>query len=280
MRTTAVEQQMSTHYERSDLANAILNGVRALGKDPTTLTPDDLAAVDQFHSRGKVATLALAARAGISGNMRVLDVGGGIGGAARTLASTFGCAVTVLDLTESYCQAGELLTAYMGLSDQVSFRHGSALEIPFPEASFDVVWTQHSSMNIADKAGLYAEIGRVLRPGGQLALHEIMAGPISPVQFPVPWASQPEMSFLASPEEMQTIITANGFQTVEWVDETAITRQWFQERLATAPAPGTPPPALGLHLLLGPDAGIMLRNLALNLQEQRIIVAQGVFDRH
>ena len=212
--------------------------------------------------------------------MRVLDVGGGIGGAARTLASTFGCAVTVLDLTESYCQAGELLTAYMGLIDQVSFNHGSALEIPFPEASFDVVWTQHSSMNIADKTGLYAEIGRVLRPRGRLALHEVMAGAISPVQFPVPWASQPEMSFLSSPGEMQTIITTSGFQTVEWVDETAITRQWFQDRFASAPAPGTPPPALGLHLLLGPDAGIMIRNLALNLQEHRIVVAQGIFDRH
>lgn len=279
MRTTAVEQQMSTHYERSDLANAILNGVRALGKDPTALTPDDLAVVDQFHSRGKVATLELAARAGISANMRVLDVGGGIGGAARTLAHTFGCAVTVLDLTKSYCQTGELLTASMGLSDQVNFRHGSALEMSFAEASFDVVWTQHSSMNIADKARLYAEIGRVLRPGGRLALHEIMAGPISPVQFPVPWASQPEMSFLSSPGEMQTIITASGFQMVEWIDETAITHQWFQDRLATAPAPGTPPPALGLHLLLGPDAGSMIRNLALNLQEHRIVVAQGIFER-
>lgn len=135
-------------------------------------------------------------------------------------------------------------------------------------------------MNIADKTGLYAEIARVLRPRGRLALHEVMAGAISPVQFPVPWASQPEMSFLSSPGEMQTIITASGFQTVVWVDETAITRQWFQDRFASAPAPGKPPPALGLHLLLGLDAGIMIRNLALNLQEHRIVVAQGIFDRH
>ena len=120
--------------------------------------------------------------------MRVLDVGGGLGGPARTFASVFGCTVEMLDITEEFCGAGTALTAQTGLSDLLSFRHGSALDMPYPGGSFDMVWTQHSSMNIADKARLYQEIHRVLRPGGRLALHEILTGLTSPIPFPVPWA--------------------------------------------------------------------------------------------
>lgn len=168
---------LNRHYGRADLLEAILAAVRATGKDPDALTPDDLAPIDQFHTRGKPATIELATLAGLRAGMRVLDVGGGIGGPARTLAAEFGCSVTVLDLTEAYVRTGEAITARLGLSDRVSFRHGSALALPFADGSFDAAWTQHSSMNVADKAQMYAEIRRVLRPGGIFALHEVMACP-------------------------------------------------------------------------------------------------------
>ena len=170
--------------------------LRANGKDPAALTIEDLAPIDQLHARGSEATLELARLAGITAGMRVLDVGGGLGGPARTLASAFGCSVEVLDLTEEFCRAGEMLTARTGLADLVCFRQGNALKMPYPGAGFDVAWTQHSSMNIADKERLYAEIQRVLRPGGRLALHEILAGPVSPIHFPVPWARDPDLSHL------------------------------------------------------------------------------------
>lgn len=272
-------QGVSEHYGRGNLAEAIFSAVRAAGKDPNTLTVDDLAPVDQFHTRGKQATLELAHRAGLSPGMRVLDVGGGIGGPARTLAGEMGCMVTVLDLTEEYCRTGEILTARTGLSDRVSFRHGSALDIPFAEASFDVVWTQHSSMNIADKERLYAEVFRVLRPGGRLALHEIMAGPGSPIHFPVPWAREPAISFLRPPEAVHTPILSVGFKELAWIDETVSALEWFQQRLAAVTAAPNGPPPLGLHLLLGADFGVMFRNQVRNLQEQRITVIQGVFER-
>ncbi|CAA9452538.1 MAG: hypothetical protein AVDCRST_MAG80-2450 [uncultured Rubrobacteraceae bacterium] len=149
--------------------------------------------------------------------MRVLDVGGGLGGPARNLASEIGCSVEVLDVTEEFCRAGEILTTRTGLGDLVSFRHASALDMPHPDASFDVVWMQHSSMNIADKERLYAEIHRVLRPGGHLALHEIMAGPVTPIHFPVPWARGPEISFLRPPEEVRALITGIGFEESAWM---------------------------------------------------------------
>ena len=146
-------------------------------------------------------------------------------------------------------------------------------------ASFDAVWMQHSSMNIADKERLYAEIHRVLRSGGHLALHEIMAGPVAHIHYPVPWARGPEISFLRPPEEVRTLITGIGFEESAWVNESASGLRWFRERLAAADAASGELPPLGLHLVLGADLGQMFRNLARNLQEDRVVVVQGVFER-
>jgi ubiquinone/menaquinone biosynthesis C-methylase UbiE len=159
---------LNQHYGRGDLGAAIVAALGAAGKDPNTLTPDDLAPVDQFHIRGQEATLELVRLAELEPGAHVLDVGGGLGGPARTLAVTVGCRVTVLDLTEEYCRVGADLTQRAGLADRVSFRHGDALALPFEAGSFDAVWTQHSSMNIADKEALYREAHRVLRPGGRI----------------------------------------------------------------------------------------------------------------
>ena len=271
------DRLVGEHYGRGDLAEKILAALRAAGKDPDALNVEDLAPVDQFHTHGKKATLDLARRAGITAGKRVLDVGGGPGGPARTLASESGCTVEVLDITEEFCRAGEMLTVRTGLSDLVSFRHGSALDMPYPDGSFDVVWTQHSSMNIADKEQLYQEIYRVLRPGGRLALHEILAGPTSPIHFPVPWARDPALSHLQPPETLYSLIATTGFTELAWMDETASATRWFRQRLPATP-PEDPPP-LGLHLLLGPDFDEMLRNQARNLEEHRISILKAVFER-
>ena len=249
------------------------------GKDPDSITAQDLTPVDQLHTRGKDATLELARLAGVTPEVRVLDVGSGLGGPARTLATEIGCSVEVLDVTEEFCRAGEMLATRTGLGDLVTFRHASALDMPHPDASFDAVWMQHSSMNIADKERLYAEIHRVLRPAGHLALHEIMAGPVAPIHFPVPWARGPEISFLRPPEEVRALITGIGFEESAWINETASALRWFRERLAAADAASGELPPLGLHLVLGADLGQMFRNLARNLQEDRVVVVQGVFER-
>ena len=135
------DKLVDEHYGRSDLAAKILEALRAAGKDPDALTLEDLSPIDQLHARGAQATRQLARLASITSVMRVLDVGGGLGSPARTLASEFGCTVEVLDVTEEFCRAGEVLTAKAGLDDRVSFRLGSALEIPYPNATFDVGWT-------------------------------------------------------------------------------------------------------------------------------------------
>ena len=264
------------HYGRGRVLERIFEALRAAGKEPDALTADDLSSIDQLHARGRVATLELARLAGISSGMRVLDVGGGLGGPARTLASEFGCAVEVLDITEELCRAGEALTEASGLGNLVSFQHGSALEMPYPDASFDIAWAQHTSMNIANKERLYKEIHRVLRPGGRLALHEILAGPTSPIYLPVPWARHPELDHPRPPDEARSLIRDAGFKELAWIDDTAPTLRWYEKRLA--PMSGEPPP-LGLHLVLGDDFDEMLRNQVFNLSEGRIAVIQALFGR-
>jgi ubiquinone/menaquinone biosynthesis C-methylase UbiE len=270
------ERPVNEHYGRSDLAAKILEALRVAGKDPDALAIEDLAPIDQLHARGRVATLELARLAGITPRMRVLDVGGGLGGPARTLAGEFGCALEVLDITEEFCRAGEMLTARTGLADLVSFRHGSALEMPYPDATFDVAWTQHSSMNIADKVRLYVEIRRILRPGGRLAMHEILAGEVSPIHFPVPWAWGPSLSHLRPPEEVRTLLKDTGFAGLTWIDETAPALSWYQKRLAASPGR---PLALGPDLVFGDDAAEMLRNQVRNLEEGRISIVKAVLKR-
>jgi ubiquinone/menaquinone biosynthesis C-methylase UbiE len=264
------------HYGRGGVLARILDALRAAGRDPGALTAGDLAPIDQLHARGREATLELARFAAISSGMRVLDVGGGLGGPARTLAGEFGCAVEVLDVTEEFCRAGEALTAASGLGGRVTFRHASALEMPYPDAGFDVAWTQHSSMNILHKERLYEEIQRVLRPGGLLALHEIMAGAVSPIHFPVMWARDPSLSHLRTPAKTRALLEERGFEELAWIDETAQALHWYQRRLAAMPAE---PPPLGPHILFGDDFGEMLHNQVLNLSEDRISVVQALFER-
>jgi SAM-dependent methyltransferase len=272
-------QAINAQYTPLDLRAAILTGLRAAGKNPEAPTLDDLAPVDQFHTGGKAATLELAQLVPLHAGMNILDVGGGIGGAARLLASQAGCAVTVVDLTEAYCQVGEMLTRRTGLSERVTFQHGDALELPFADQSFDVVWSQHATMNIAEKARLYAELARVLRPGGWLAFHEIMAGSNAPIVFPVPWASDQSLSFLWSPEEARSLLGGNGWRERAWVDKTQASLAFFEERLSFFErAPESLPP-LGLHLLLGERFGPAFGNMVRNFKEQRITVIQAVFER-
>jgi SAM-dependent methyltransferase len=264
---------LNAHYGRGDLEDRILAALRQLGKDPARLAHTDLAPVDQFHIRGRDATLELARLAAIERGERVLDVGGGLGGPARTLAADLGCHVTVVDITEEFCRVGARLTERAGLTGRVEFRHGDALSLPVKNGEFDVVWTQHSSMNIADKTGLSREIARALRPGGRLAMHEVFAGAVSPIHFPVPWASAPALSHLETPDAARARLAAAGLTGTAWQDVSVPSIAWFRERLSQPPAP------LGLHLLLGAEAPAMFRNILRNLEEGRAIVAEGVFHR-
>jgi SAM-dependent methyltransferase len=266
---------VENHYTREGLAEAILEAARTAGLDTERLSPDELAAVDEFHTRGRLATEELAELAQPKLGQRVLDVGCGLGGTARYLAARHGVQVRGIDLTAAFCRAGNVLSERTGLADRVELITADALDLPFPEDSFDLAWTEHVTMNIADKHRLYRELRRVLRPDGRLAFHEIVAGPAGAVHFPVPWAQRREISFLATPAELRRAVEQAGLRVTTWRDVTAPAVRWFRERAAAAAgAAGTP--ALGLHLLLGPAAGAMFANQVRNLEEDRIRVVQAI----
>jgi SAM-dependent methyltransferase len=264
------------HYTRQDLGDIILAALQQAGKDIDRLTPDDLAPVDEFHGGQRQATIRLADLLDPGGGERVLDVGSGIGGPSRFLATRYGCRVSGIDLTAEFCRVAEMLTRLTGLTDKVDYRQGNALDLPFEAGSFDVVWSQNASMNIADRDRLYSEMYRVLKPGGRLALQEVVAGQGGEPHYPVPWAREPGISFLLSAAATRAKLEAAGFRVVAWHDTT---RASLESSLARAQAAEGPLPVLGIHLLIGRDWETIARNSARNLQEDRTRLFNAVLER-
>jgi ubiquinone/menaquinone biosynthesis C-methylase UbiE len=269
------ENHIQGHYNRQGLEDAILAALTAAGKDIDHLKLEDLAPIDEFHIRGREATHELAAQINLNSAYKVLDVGSGVGGASRYLASEYGCHVTGLDLTDEYCQTAQALAERLGLASLVTYRQGSALDMPFEDNSFDVVWTQHAAMNIPDKPKLYSEIARVLRPNGYFAMYDVLAGPVTPLYYPVPWATDPSISFLSTPQELRELLEAAGLPLLNWRDTSEVGRAWFKELAAKMQRQGGSP-ALGFHILLGPDFREMAQNQVRNLNENRIVLIECV----
>jgi len=273
--------EVKRHWERDGLRDAIHVALAASGKDLDALTIEDLAPFDQFHGGGLPFTRRLAELAGLTPGIRILDVGGGLGGPARTLAAEFGCHVTVIDLAESYVEAGRMLTSLMRLDDAVVFQVGDALDLPFDDGAFDAIWTQNSGMNIADKERLYAGFRRVIRPGGLLVTQEPMSGPERPPIYPLMWAPDPATDFLRPPVEMRALIEGTGFRAIEWVEVTPDrpgpgTPDRPPPR---TPPPGTPPPRLTVQgLVMGDErADEIMRASRRNEEERRIVMIHAVF---
>jgi ubiquinone/menaquinone biosynthesis C-methylase UbiE len=265
----AKSDAVADHYTHGRLLDAILAGVTALGKTPQTLDIGDLAPVDEFHIGGRQATEDFVAQLGLSPEDHVLDVGCGIGGTARYLASTCGCRVTGLDLTPEFVEAGRVLCAWVGLGERVDLTQGSALAMPFEPARFDAVVMLHVGMNIADKAGLFAEVGRVLRPGATFGLYDIMRRNDEPLVYPVPWAAVPDTSALATPEDYRAVLAEAGFEVTKERDRREFAAEFFAALRERTEAAGGPPP-LGLHILLGETAALKVRNMVDNVAAGRV----------
>jgi len=259
-----LESDVAGHYAHGALALAIRQALVAAGKDPERLTPADLAPIDEFHLGGGEATAALFAQLGLQAGMRWLDIGSGLGGAARHLAATYGCIVSGIDLTPEYVEVAGDLARRVGLQSRVDFRQGSALALPFPEASFDGASLLHVGMNIPDKPALCAGVRRVLRPGGIFAIYDVMRLADGDLAFPLPWAADPSTSFVATSAEYRTALAAAGFTIQAEHNRAAFALESLRALQARVAAEGRP--ALGLHILMGENARQKTGNLVQNLE--------------
>jgi ubiquinone/menaquinone biosynthesis C-methylase UbiE len=267
------------HYARSGLTDRLLAALASAGKDIDKLTTADLAPLDQFHSRRLRATEELAAMLAPRPGDRLIDIGSGLGGPARYLAPECGCRVVGIDLTADFVAAALELTRRAGLSDKVDFRQGSALDLPFPDESFDLAWSQNVAMNIGDRARLYAEMRRVLKPGGRAALQDVAQGPGGAPYYPLMWADTPQTSFLFTPEETRAQIAAAGFEIVTWQDNTEAALEEAEKERARLKANPEPPPILGIHLIVGDTFQEKVRNGGRSMVENRIRLINAVLRR-
>ncbi|KJC51037.1 SAM-dependent methlyltransferase [Bradyrhizobium sp. LTSP885] len=269
---TNVLDSMRDHYRATGLTERLKAALMALGPEDQRLTPEQLGALDQFHTRGLVATAELAKLAGITADNSVLDVGSGVGGPARFLAAAYGCRVTGVDLSDPFVDAARYLTERTALSAQVSFQTASALELPFDDGRFDVALLQHVAMNISDRARLYREIRRVLKSDGRFATYDVVLNGGEP-HYPVPWARTPATSFLLTAAATREAIEAAGFHALVWRDDSEAAKAWIVQLRASGP-----PPSPNLGVVMGPDFAQWSANLGRNLIEGRLGILTAVLE--
>jgi sarcosine/dimethylglycine N-methyltransferase len=265
MNNTQIPAQYSTGLSHSNIEQALI----AAGKNLDHLQPADLALMEDFHTMGRIATSQLVDLIGITSDNQVLDAGSGIGGTARFVADTCRCHVTAVDLTEEYCETARWLNRLVGLDKQISVHQADVTELPFADAAFDVVFSQHVQMNIAEKPRLYREARRVLASGGRLALWDITTGDLGELGYPLPWADQPRVSHLATPDELHAVVESAGFAIDHWNDLTDQAATLMQTFLTLPPNP------LGLQAFVT-DFAQKANNLTVALADGRLRAIQGV----
>ena len=270
----STERKVAEHYTHGTLLKTILEALKQMGKDPEHLAARDLATGDEFHLGWLPATIALAKDLGLAPGMHVLDVGSGIGGPARYFAEAHQCRVTGIDLTEEFVQTATDLTRRCGLGDLVAFQQGSALDLPFEAGAFDAATLIHVGMNIKDKARLFQQMRRVLKPGARFCAYDVMHAGAGDLPYPMPWAMTIETSFVETPDTYRTLLGAAGFKIEAEENRRAFVLDGVREMRTKIERDGMP--ALNQHILLGPTARERLGNVMATLEKGTIAPIQMI----
>jgi len=261
------DKAISDHWGSGDVYGTILAAMEAASISPETVTVEQMAAVDHLHARGFPATIELADALPIAAGHHIVDIGCGIGGPARYIAERFGCRVSGVDITDAFIEAAQKLTALLGMQGRVETELGDGQHLPYADAAFDGGYTQHVTMNIADRARFYAEAHRVLKPGAFFALTEHGLGPKGDPHHPVPWSEDGSGAFLVTPAETVAYLEAAGFVDIAVEDTGAKYVAGYHRAMELAARDELPP--FGMHILMGETAGAKVRNAARNIEEGR-----------
>jgi ubiquinone/menaquinone biosynthesis C-methylase UbiE len=259
-----IEQQVAKHYSHGALESAILEALKASGKDVDRLATSDLAGVDEFHLGWHAATIEIAKDLGLSSAMHVLDIGSGIGGPARYFAETHGAQVTGIDLTDEFIQVANALTRRCGLADRARFQQASALALPFKDGIFDAATMIHVGMNIEDKAKVFSEVQRVLRPKGHFVVYDVMRTGKGDIPYPMPWAPTTATSFVRTPDDYREMLLAAGFKIEGEVSRRDLALKLWEDMRRKIAEHG--PPKLSLQILMGEEAKPRLANVISTLE--------------
>lgn len=260
----ADNNDVAEHYTHGNLLEAIQSSLAKLGKTVDEVTIEDLAPVDEFHIGGRQATEDFFNQLDFSEQDHILDVGCGLGGASRFVASKYGNQVTGIDLTPEYIETGNVLCGWVGLDEQVTLRQGSALALPFGDETFDGGFMMHVGMNIENKADLFTEVYRVLRPGASFGVYDIMQIGEGELSYPVPWATVSATSSLATPQQYKQALMEAGFAVLTENNRRDFALAFFEGMRAKTEANGGPPP-LGLHTLIGQTTAVKFQNMIRNV---------------
>lgn len=274
---TMIEQEIAQHYTHGSLEGAIRAGLDKLKGVSEASLVDQLAGVDEFHIGGRAETAAAVETLRLNPGLRVLDVGCGLGGTARFVATAYSCQVAGVDLTPEYVEVARNLNRQLGLDGQIDIEQASALDMPFEASSFDRATMLHVGMNIADKNALFREIGRVTKPGGYLVVYDIMRTDDQPLSYPVAWAASEATSFLATAEAYRSALEESGFAVLEEINKRDVALEFFGKMKARL-AEGGPPP-LGLHIVMGKDAPQKVANMFANIEKGSIAPVQMLAQR-
>jgi len=259
------DKSVSDHYLHGNLLNAIEAALPALGKTIESVTIEDLAAVDEFHIGGRLATDHLFNQLDFPDKFHILDVGCGLGGATRYVANKYKNKVTGIDLTPEYIETGKALCGWLGLESNVTLELGSALSMPFQDNMFDGGFMLHVGMNIEDKASLFSEIYRVLKPGAPFGVYDVMRQMDGELTYPVPWATESSTSKLSTPAQYKQTLIDAGFNISNEIDRGDFALEFFKQLRAKTESNGAPPP-LGLHTLMQGSTAHKIKNMIDNIE--------------
>jgi ubiquinone/menaquinone biosynthesis C-methylase UbiE len=272
----ALHTLIENQYHTPGLYEDILKRLEEQEVNLSNVSRGDIAGVDEIHVRGAEVSQELASEIKLD-DLRVLDVGCGIGGPSRMLAAEYNCQVTGIDLSHEYIRTAKGLSELLGLQDKTDFIRSNALELPFENGSFDVVWTQHVQMNIRHKLKFYSEIERVLTEQGTFIYYDIFRTESGKVSYPVPWADDASTSFLGTTSNMDDILERLCFKNLLTTDQSYKGITFLQDLFEKLKMNG--PPTLGLNVLMGASTREKLVNILLGLEDEQIVLQSGIYKK-